>query len=109
MIFQTRRGGRAGSRKGKGTGGEGIEHTKNYICVYSTAMFFKQTHRVRAFAVCSSRANCSSKCRSAKSVERAPGSQQEPTFDGFDSSEQLNLVCSVSNGFIKDAVASRGS
>ena len=30
-----------------------------------------------------------------QSVERAPGSQQEPTFDGFDSPEQLNLVCKV--------------
>ena len=40
----------------------------------------------------SNRENCSSKCRSAKSVERAPGSQQELTFDGFDSPEQLNLV-----------------
>ena len=44
---------------------------------------------------CSSRANCSSKCRSAKSVDQMPGSQQEPTFDGFDSPEQLNLVCKV--------------
>ena len=30
-----------------------------------------------------------------KSVKRAPGSQQELTFDGFVSPKQLNLVCRV--------------
>ena len=40
---------------------------------------------------------CSSRAAAAnagqQSVERAPGSQQKPTFDGFDSPEKINLVC----------------